>query len=94
MPGAHHDECLDDLAALGVGFADHCDLGDRRMLDDRALNFRGADLIAGGLDDVVVAADEDEMSARVLTHHVARQIPPILEGGRFGTPVAAEEEEW
>ena len=53
---AHHDERLDDLGSLGVRFADHRDLGDRRMLDDRTLDVGGTDPITGRGDDVIVAA--------------------------------------
>jgi len=63
VAGREHDEGLDDLA------------GDGGMIEQRALHFRGADEVSGGLDDVVVAPDEPEMAVRVALDEIAAQVP-------------------
>ena len=65
VAGFERDEGLDELADQRVGLADHAGLGDRGMLHQRALDLERADHVAGGLDDVVGAADEPEVAVGV-----------------------------
>jgi hypothetical protein len=78
-PGLQRDERLHDLADDRVGLADDAGLGDRGVLDERALHLERADEVAGGLDDVVGPADEPEVAVRVAPGEVAAHVPAVDE---------------
>ena len=73
MPARSTTKALTISVRSGSGLPIDGDLGDRRMFDDDALDVERADAIAGRGDDVVVAADEEEMPVGVLLHRVAGQ---------------------
>ena len=56
MAVAQHHVGDDDLAAFCIGRADDGGFGDRRVLDQAALDVERTDAVAGGEDDVVGAA--------------------------------------
>ena len=94
VPLAEHDERLDELAAIRVGHADDGALGDRRMLEERALDLERADAVGRGEDHVVRSADEPEVALLVADGTIARHVPAVAERrvrvvGRL--PVAGEE---
>ena len=94
LPRAQDDERLHDLAAVEVGHADDGALGDRRMLEERALDLERADAIRRRDDHVVCAPDEPEVPVRVARRSIAREVPVVPEdrGGLVGRlPVAGEE---
>ena len=94
LPRAEDDERLHDLAAVEVGHADDGALGDRRMLEERALDLERADAIRRRDDHVVRAPDEPEVPVRVARRSIAREVPVVPEdrGGLVGRlPVAGEE---
>src|SRR6185436_20192802 len=87
-------ERLHDLAAIEVGHADDGALGDRWMLEERALDLERADAVRGGDDHVVRAPDEPEVPVRVARRPIAREVPVVPEdrGGLVGRlPVAGEQ---
>ena len=69
--GRERHERLDDLPGDRVGHADHARLGDRRVLEQRALDLERPDQVAGRLDDVVAAPDEPEVAVVVAAREVA-----------------------
>ncbi len=71
-------ERLDDLHRHRVRLADDAGLGDRRVLDQRALDLERPDEVARGVDHVVGAADEPEVAVRVLAGAVAGDVPAVL----------------
>ena len=74
-PGLERDERLDHLADDGVRDADDAGLGHRRVLHECALDLERPDEVAGGLDDVVTAADEPVPAVGVATREVAGAVP-------------------
>jgi len=88
-----HDERLDDFRALGVGFADDRRLRHGGMLHDDALHIERTDAVAGRGDDVVIAADKEEISVLVLLHGVAGEIPIAPQARRVDPPIAVEGEQ-
>ena len=74
-----HDERLHDLAAIGVGRADHRALGHRRMLEQRALDLERADPVRRREDHVVRATDEPEVALLVRHAAVAGHVPAVAE---------------
>src|SRR4029453_13285767 len=94
VAGRQHDEGLDQLAALGVGLADHRRLGHRRVLNQGRLDLEGADAGGGRGDHVVVAGDEPEVAVLVDIGAVAGvvEVAPEGGGGRLGcVPVAGKK---
>src|SRR5512132_1078830 len=94
VAGDQHDIGLDQLAALGVGLADHRRLGHRRVLDQGRLDLEGADAVGGRGDHVVVAGDEPEVAVLVHVGAVPGVVEVAPEGGRgrLGVvPVAGEQ---
>ena len=73
-----HAEGLDDHAALLVGLADHAALGHGRVPQQRVLDFRAADVVAGGDDHVVGAGLVEEVAVLVLHEGVAGVVPAVL----------------
>jgi hypothetical protein len=59
------DERLDDLAAIGIRLAHDGALGDRRVLEESALDLEGPDAIRGREDDVVGATGEPQVAVLV-----------------------------
>src|SRR4051812_26572745 len=94
-----HDHGAHDGAALGVWRGDGCSFRDRRMRDQSALDFEGADAVSRRENDVVVARVEPDVTVFVLCDEVARAPPlaaviVLVELGRrevAGISVAAEE---
>ena len=94
MALAEHDERLHDLAAIDVGLPDDGALGDRGVLEQRALDLERADAVYGAEDHVVGAPDEPEVPVLVARRSIAREVPVVPEDrGRllWGIPVADEE---
>ena len=79
-PRLQRDEGLDDLAGHRVGLADHAGLGDRRVLEQRALDLERPDQVPHALDDVVLAPDEPEVAVLVAAGEVSAQVPAAGEG--------------
>jgi hypothetical protein len=77
--GGEEDERLDHGAGDRIGNADHARLRHGRVLEQHALDLERPDQMAGGLDDVVTAADEPEVAVRVTPHQVAAQVPAVGE---------------
>src|SRR5436309_1817231 len=59
------DERLHDLPAVGVRLADDRALGDRLVLEQRALDLERPDPVGGREDDVVRAAGEPQVAVLV-----------------------------
>ena len=59
---AQDDDRAHDRAALVVGRGDDRGLGDRLVRDERRLDLERPDPVAGGDDDVVGAALEEEVA--------------------------------
>src|SRR5690242_12072438 len=72
------DEGLDDRAALLVGPADYAALRDRDVLQQRRLDFRAGDVVAGGDDHVVGARLVEEVAVLVAQIGVAGEVPAVL----------------
>ena len=68
---AQHDPGLDRFGADRIGNADHRGHRHRRMLHQRMLDLGRADAIAGGGDDVVLAADVPEIAVLILHAEIA-----------------------
>src|SRR5262249_4042178 len=68
---AQHDPGLDRFGTDRVGNAHHRCHRDRRMLHQRVLDLRRPDAIAGGGDDVVLAADVPEIAVLILHAEIA-----------------------
>ena len=64
MSLSQYDVGLHDLRADLIHFADHSGFNDRRMFDQRALNFERTDAVAGAFNDIVPAAYEPSSSRR------------------------------
>jgi hypothetical protein len=60
-----HREGHRDLALERVGHADHRDLGDVRVAGDALLDLARAQPVAGDVDDVVGAAEDEEVAVLV-----------------------------
>ena len=82
---AQHDPGLDRFGADRIGNADHRRHRHRRMLHQRVLDLGGTDAIAGGGDDVVLAADVPEIAVLILHAEIAGQqkLAGIFLRGRF-----------
>ena len=65
--GLRHDDRRDRLDPRGVADAEHRDLGDPVELVDRLLHLPRRDVLAAGLDHVLLAVDHREVA--VLGHH-------------------------
>ena len=76
--GAQHDVGLDDLAALLVGAADHAAFGDRRVREQRRLDLRPGDVVAGRDDHVVGARLVPEVAVGIHQVGVAGDVPAVL----------------
>src|SRR5688572_20474499 len=63
------------LALDVVREADHRGFGDLRMRNERALDFRGADAMAGDVHDVVYAARDPPVTVLVAARAVAGEVP-------------------
>src|SRR5581483_9391700 len=74
----HHDERLDDGAALVVRPADHAAFGDRRMREQRRLDFRPGDVVARRDDHVVGARLVEEVAVLVHQIRIAGHVPAVL----------------
>ena len=72
-------ERLDDVAAQMVGRGDRSCLDDLWMGDERRLDLEGADPVAGGDNDVVVASLVPDVAVVVLAGDVARVEPVAAE---------------
>ncbi len=81
-----HDEGLDDLAALFVGFADHTGHTHGGMADQAIFDLARADTVACRTDQIVIAPDKTDIAIRVKFAHIAGQKPFADEfiAGGFG----------
>src|SRR5208337_5275432 len=70
---------FDNFHVDGVGFSDGGRLGDGRASQQSRFDFEGADEVAAGVDDVVIAPHEPEIAVRVDGGAVATQVPSIPE---------------
>src|SRR6478752_7465835 len=61
------------IDSVRIGNADHRRHRHRRMLHQRMLDFGGADAIAGGGNDVVLAADVPEITVLILHAEIPGQ---------------------
>ena len=88
------DECLDDLTAIGIGYADHGALRHGRMLEQGALDLERPDAVCRRENHIVRAADEPQVPLLVADRAVAGDVPAVTEH-RVGlvrvVPVAAEQ---
>ena len=73
-PFAQRDERRERLALELVRLADHGRLGDRGMLDERALDLHRADAVAGDVQHVVDAAEDPVVAVVVALGAVAREV--------------------
>ena len=64
----------DRLAGVLVVLADHRRLGDVRVGDDRRLDLRRREPVAGDVDDVVDPADHPEVAVAVAAGGVADEV--------------------
>ncbi len=77
----------------GSGLPTTADSATGGMLEQRRLDLERADQVPGGVDHVVVAADEPEVAVGVDAGAVAADVPAVLElalVGRLVVPVGAE----
>ena len=74
MTRFERDEGDDRLPLELVGPADDGGLGDRRVADERALDLRGAEAVAGDVEHVVDAAHDPEVAVLVLARPVAGEV--------------------
>ena len=65
------------LALEVIGPADDGSFGDGRMADQGALDFGGADAVAGDVEHVVDAADDPEIAVLVAARAVAGEIAAL-----------------
>ena len=79
VAGLELDDRFHDLADDRVGQTDHGGLQHGRMQVQRALDLERTDQMAGRLDDVVAAADEPEIAARIAPRLVAGEVPAVRE---------------
>src|SRR3954463_516679 len=82
------DECLRYLAPLLVGHRDHGRFEHRGMADYRLLDLDGADVLAPGDDDVLLAIAQLDGAVGVAHAEVAAVEPASLEGLRGGIGIA------
>src|SRR5205085_6374746 len=75
---AQHHEGLHDLAAFLVGSANHGALQHLRMIEQRRLDLRARDLVAGADNQVVGASHVPEISLLIHAIGVASDVPSIL----------------
>ena len=73
-PCLTRDEADDGLALQLVGPPDDRGLGDGRVRDERALDFRRAEPVAGDVEHVVDAAHDPEVSVLVAARAVAGEV--------------------
>src|SRR5215216_4309614 len=90
------DERLDGFSADRIGDADGRCHGHGRVAHQARLDLGGADAVAGGVDDVVVAGAEPQIVVVVVAGEVARHQPAaagveLLPGG-IGVPPVLEEQ--
>src|SRR5579875_1069863 len=93
-PGSEADEGLDRLPAVLVGDTHDGDLPNGWVLVERILDLPRPDLVAGGIDLVLLAVHHVEPTLGVHEPHVARAEPPVTEGvgGLLGVlPVARDD---
>ena len=80
LAGPAHHEGGDHLAPLGVGQAEHGDLGDGGMRVQRVLDFAGVDVEAAADHHVLVAAHDVEEAFVVEAAEVAAVVPAVADG--------------
>ena len=73
------DERLHHLAGSRIRNADHADLGDCRMLHQRAFHLERTDEMTRALDDVVRATDKPIIALGVAHGEIAGEIPAASE---------------
>ena len=73
------DKGFDHFAGRWIGLADHCRLGDRRMIGQRALHLEWADQVSRRLDHIVFAADEPEVPVGVSLREISGQVEAVHE---------------
>src|SRR5262245_42943516 len=78
VAAAQHDVGLDDLPALLVGRAHHAAFGDRGMRQQRGLDLRAGDVVAGRYDHVVGARLVPEVAVVIHEVGVTGDVPAIL----------------
>ena len=72
--GTHLHKHFDGLALHGVGHANRRGFGDGGMRHQRAFYFRGADAVSGDVKNVVVAAEDGNVSVFIFHGHIAGYI--------------------
>src|SRR5260370_33938324 len=76
------DNRLHRLAPLLVGHADHRDIGDRGMAEERALHFRRIDVLATRDDHVLDAIINVEITILVAVAGIPGMEPTVADGPR------------
>src|SRR5690348_11227768 len=88
--GPQHHDGLDDHASLLVRGADHRHLGDVGMAEQRLLDLRPGDVVAGADDHVVGPRLVGEVAVPVAHVDVAGDVPPVHHVGALAvTPQVA-----
>src|SRR5207249_12200477 len=91
--GRHH------LTARFVRPADDAALGDGGVLEERALDFNGADAVAGDLDDLVRPAREPDIAVFVDVRRIARVVHvrnflPVIAAVALGLAPEGGSQSW
>src|SRR5262249_44099419 len=92
--GAQHHARAGPFAEDVVGDGDDGHVQHGGMAQDQVLDFLGADLLAPSVDQILLAALPDQISARVHAHHVTGAIEAVVGEGRavvLGGPVVAPD---
>src|SRR5207244_697424 len=84
-----HDEGDADLAEHRVGYAEDCDLRDRRVLGQHALDLARIHVVAAADVHLAAATHEREIGARVEGPEITRRQPTVRAedlGSPYGVP--------
>ncbi len=73
------DECLHDLHCQVVRFADHPRFRQPPRVRSACSRIRRADQVPGGVDHVVVPAQEPEITLGILFRPIAGNVPTVFE---------------
>src|SRR5215471_6885105 len=88
VSGAQDHEGLDDLSSERVGNADRRGLGNRRVIQDGALDLERPDAVARTLDYVIGATLEPEVAVRISPSEITDGHPAATVHGRRALGVA------
>ena len=89
LPGLDHDHRDHRLDPARMRHADHRHLGDLRQLVDHFLDLAAGDVLAAGLDHVLLAVDDGDVALGVDGGEIAGMKPAALERG-LGALVVVE----